>query len=75
MPLGPLSQDSYAELAALRDKGLCRYIGMSGYPAAVMKAAMTETDLNVCLTYDTRPCWTTHCSERSPQSPRREASA
>ena len=44
-------EDSYAELAALREEGLCRYIGMSGYPAAVMKAAMTETDLDVCLTY------------------------
>jgi aryl-alcohol dehydrogenase-like predicted oxidoreductase len=51
VPLGPVLEDSYAELAALRDEGLCRYIGMSGYPAAVMKAAMTQTDLDVCLTY------------------------
>ena len=32
VPLRPVFEDSYAELAALRDKGLCRYIGMSGYP-------------------------------------------
>ena len=35
----------------MRDEGLCRYIGMTGYPAPVMNAAMTETELDVCLTY------------------------
>ena len=51
IPLGPLLDDSYAELAAMRDEGLCRYIGMTGYPAAMMNAAMTLTDIDVCLTY------------------------
>ena len=51
IPLGPLLDDSYAELAAMRDEGLCRYIGMTGYPAARMNAAMTQTDIDVCLTY------------------------
>jgi aryl-alcohol dehydrogenase-like predicted oxidoreductase len=51
IPLGPLLDDSYAELAAMRDEGLCRYIGMTGYPAGRMNAAMTQTDIDVCLTY------------------------
>ena len=51
IPLGPLLDDSYAELAAMRDEGLCRYIGMTGYPAARMNAAMTQTEIDVCLTY------------------------
>jgi L-galactose dehydrogenase len=51
VPLGPVFEDSYAELVALRDEGLCRYIGMTGYPAPAMNAAMTSTDLDVCLTY------------------------
>ena len=50
-PLGPVFEDSYAELRAMRDAGLCRYIGMTGYPAPVMNAAMTKTELDVCLTY------------------------
>lgn len=49
--LGPVLEDSYAELVALRDEGLCRYVGMTGYPAATMARAMSETDLDVCLTY------------------------
>ena len=51
IPAGPLLDDSYAELAAMRDEGLCRYIGMTGYPAARMNAAMTQNDIDVCLTY------------------------
>jgi aryl-alcohol dehydrogenase-like predicted oxidoreductase len=51
VPLGPVFEDSYAELRAMRDEGLCRYIGMTGYPAPVMNAAMTQTELDVCLTY------------------------
>ena len=50
-PLGPVFEDSYAELCAMRDAGVCRYIGMTGYPAPVMNAAMTKTELDVCLTY------------------------
>jgi L-galactose dehydrogenase len=50
-PLGPVFEDSYAELRAMRDACLCRYIGMTGYPAPVMNAAMTKTALDVCLTY------------------------
>ena len=51
VPLDPVFEDSYAELRAMRDGGLCRYIGMTGYPAPVMNAAMTQTELDVCLTY------------------------
>jgi aryl-alcohol dehydrogenase-like predicted oxidoreductase len=51
VPLGPVFEDSYAELRAMRDEGLCRYIGMTGYPAPVMNAAMIHTELDVCLTY------------------------
>ena len=42
VPLDPVFEDSYAELRAMRDEGLCRYIGMTGYPAPVMNAAMTR---------------------------------
>lgn len=51
VPLGPLFEDSYAELAALRDEGLCRYIGMTGYPIAAMRRAVQETSLDVVLCY------------------------
>jgi L-galactose dehydrogenase len=35
----------------MRDEGLCRYIGMTGYPVTATTRAMTETDLDVLLTY------------------------
>jgi len=49
--LGPLFDDSYAELVSLRNEGKCRYIGMTGYPSAAMAKAMQETQLDVLLTY------------------------
>lgn len=51
VPLGPLFEDSYAELTTLREEGKCRYIGMTGYPPATMMRAMRETSLDVLLTY------------------------
>ena len=51
VPLGPLFEDSYAELVSLREEGKCRYIGMTGYPPATMARAMRETELDVLLTY------------------------
>jgi L-galactose dehydrogenase len=43
--------DSYAELVRLRDEGKCRYIGMTGYPMETLCRAVTETDLDVILSY------------------------
>jgi L-galactose dehydrogenase len=43
--------DSYAELVRLRDEGKCRYIGMTGYPMETLSRAVTETDLDVVLSY------------------------
>ncbi|RRQ27250.1 hypothetical protein DK926_14125 [Rhodococcus sp. Eu-32] len=43
--------DAYAELASLRDEGKCRYIGMTGYPMHTLTRAVTETDLDVILSY------------------------
>lgn len=43
--------DSYAELVALRDEGKCRFIGMTGYPMKTLTRAVTETDLDVVLSY------------------------
>jgi L-galactose dehydrogenase len=43
--------DSYAELVRLRDEGKCRYIGMTGYPTAALRTAITATDLDVVLSY------------------------
>lgn len=51
VPLGPVLEDSFAELAAIRDDGLCRFVGMTGYPVPTMNRAMQETDLDVLLTY------------------------
>ena len=43
--------DSYAELVRLRDEGKCRYIGMTGYPMEALCRAVTETELDVVLSY------------------------
>jgi aryl-alcohol dehydrogenase-like predicted oxidoreductase len=43
--------DSYAELVRLREEGKCRYIGMTGYPIETLARAVTETDLDVILSY------------------------
>lgn len=43
--------DSYAELVRLREEGKCRYIGMTGYPIETLSRAVTETDLDVILSY------------------------
>lgn len=51
VPLGPLFEDSIAELFSLREEGKCRFIGMTGYPAKTMARAMREADLDVLLTY------------------------
>lgn len=51
VPLSPLFEDSIAELLSLREQGKCRYVGVTGYPAATMARAMREADLDVLLTY------------------------
>jgi aryl-alcohol dehydrogenase-like predicted oxidoreductase len=51
VPMGPVFEDSYAELVKLRDEGLCRFIGMTGYPVAALRRAVLETDLDVVLCY------------------------
>jgi aryl-alcohol dehydrogenase-like predicted oxidoreductase len=43
--------DSYAELVRLREEGKCRYIGMTGYPMETLSRAVTETELDVVLSY------------------------
>ncbi|SNT08827.1 aldo/keto reductase [Rhodococcoides kyotonense] len=43
--------DAYAELVTLRDEGKCRFIGMTGYPMRTLTRAVTETDLDVVLSY------------------------
>jgi aryl-alcohol dehydrogenase-like predicted oxidoreductase len=49
--LDAILTDGYAELVRLRDEGKCRYIGVSGYALDALRRAMTETDLDVLLTY------------------------
>lgn len=51
VPLGPVLEEGYGELAALRDEGKCRFIGMTGYPTAALRRAMQETNLDVILSY------------------------
>ena len=43
--------DSYAELVRLRDAGLCRFIGMTGYPIPTLRRAIQQTDLDVVPSY------------------------
>ena len=47
---GPIGE-GYLELVRLRDAGLCRFIGMTGYPTAMTRRVMTECDLDVTLSY------------------------
>jgi aryl-alcohol dehydrogenase-like predicted oxidoreductase len=47
---GPICE-GYQELVRLRDAGMCRFIGMTGYPAAMTRRVMTECDLDVTLSY------------------------
>jgi L-galactose dehydrogenase len=47
---GPIGE-GYAELVRLREAGMCRFIGMTGYPTAMTRRAMTECDLDVTLSY------------------------
>ncbi len=47
---GVLSE-SLAELIRLRDEGKCRFIGMTGYPLATMRRVVSESGLDVVLTY------------------------
>jgi L-galactose dehydrogenase len=47
---GPLG-DAYEELARLREAGMCRLIGMTGYPTATTLRVISEFDLDVTLSY------------------------
>jgi L-galactose dehydrogenase len=51
VPLGPVLEDSYAELVALKDAGKCRAIGMTGYSLATSLRVLTETDVDVLLNF------------------------
>jgi L-galactose dehydrogenase len=51
VPLGPILEDSYAELLALRELGKCRWIGMTGFPIKTMATAIGSVQLDVALTY------------------------
>jgi L-galactose dehydrogenase len=47
---GPIGE-GYEELVRLREAGMCRFIGMTGYPAAMTRRVMSECDLDVTLSY------------------------
>lgn len=49
--LDSIFADSYGELVALRDAGKCRFIGMTGYPMHTLRRAISETELDVILSY------------------------
>lgn len=51
VPLGPVFEDSFAELMRLKDEGLCRYIGVTGYPLAMLRRAVQELEPDVVLSY------------------------
>jgi L-galactose dehydrogenase len=50
-PLDDVLTEGYEEAVRLRDSGKCRYIGVTGYSLPALKRAMTETELDVVLTY------------------------
>ncbi len=49
--LEPVLTDGFAALQQLKDEGLTRFIGMSGYPIKTLQRAITETDIDVVLSY------------------------
>jgi L-galactose dehydrogenase len=51
VPLGPVLSDTFEELVRLRDEGKCRAIGMSGYPVAMLRRVILETDVDIVLSY------------------------
>nr|WP_300146671.1 aldo/keto reductase [Propionicimonas sp.] len=51
VPLAPVLTDSYAELLRLKDEGKCRFIGMTGYPLRTFRRVISESEVDVVLTY------------------------
>ena len=49
--LDAIFEDGYAELIRFKDEGKCRFVGMTGYPLRTLARAVTETDLDVVLSY------------------------
>jgi L-galactose dehydrogenase len=49
--LDVIFDDGYAELLSLKSEGKCRYIGMTAYPLKTLARAVTETELDVVLSY------------------------
>ncbi|MBO1901534.1 aldo/keto reductase [Leucobacter weissii] len=49
--LGPVFEDSVAELIALRDEGKCRFIGMTCYSLPTSRRVLLETPVDVALNY------------------------
>jgi L-galactose dehydrogenase len=47
---GPL-EEAYEELVRLREAGMCRLIGMTGYPTSMIRRVISEFDLDVTLSY------------------------
>ena len=47
---GPIGE-AHGELVRLRDAGMCRLIGMTGYPTAMTRRVISEWDLDVTLSY------------------------
>lgn len=51
VPLGPVLTEGFDVLQQLKDEGKCRFIGMSGYPLKTIERVITETNVDVVLTY------------------------
>lgn len=49
--LDPVLTDAFAALQQLKDDGLTRFIGMSGYPMKTLQRVVAETDVDVVLSY------------------------
>lgn len=51
VPLGPLFEDSMAELVKLREEGKCRFVGMTCYSLPTTRRVLLETSVDVALNY------------------------
>jgi len=49
--LGDPLAEAYGELVRLREAGMCRLIGMTGYPTVMIRRVISEFDLDVTLSY------------------------
>lgn len=51
VPLDPILTKGFEVLQRLKDEGKCRFVGMTGYPLKTIERVISETNVDVVLTY------------------------